>query len=75
MGSFAGDPLPARPAGHGPGQLRTPAARWLLQCLQELSGAMGCHDVLWAEVPRAGRGRAGPRSWDVMAYGAYGSTR
>lgn len=30
----------------------TPAARWLLQCLQELSGAMGCHDVLWAEVGR-----------------------
>lgn len=30
----------------------TPAARWLLQSLQELSGAMGCQDVLWAEVGR-----------------------
>eukprot|EP00435_Cladocopium_sp_Y103_P068995 s63_g32.t1 len=30
----------------------TPAARWLLQSLEELSGAMGCHDVFWAEVGR-----------------------
>ena len=30
----------------------TSAARWLLQSLEELSSAMGCHDLLWAEVGR-----------------------
>ena len=40
-------------------QPRNPAAQWLLQCLQELSPAMGCQDVLWAEV-----GSENPRQRD-----------